>query len=224
MIGLYARAGQTEKAEKEYRATVAINPSQPQSHYDFGVLLFSAARYRDAEAAFRRALESSPNYAEAHNNLAVLLERRGKLDEAVRHYEAAIANKPSYREAHFQLGRLLLKQHHNYQAIRHFEHFIAAEGQSLIGWRDVATDTTGLGARVSESMPVIRQAILASFPGQSRLAAELRHPSQSGTDRPMRGRPLYTAAHVFSFSRVVRANRRPGTPGPFFARQPPRRA
>src|SRR5882724_6181439 len=49
-------------------------------------------------------------------------------------------------------------------AIRHFEHFIAAEGQSLIGWREVTTDTTGLGARVIESMPVIRQAIIASSP------------------------------------------------------------
>src|SRR5882724_2704081 len=50
-------------------------------------------------------------------------------------------------------------------AIRHFEHFITAEGQSLIGWREVTTDTTGLGARVVESMPVIRQALVAANPG-----------------------------------------------------------
>src|ERR1051325_100818 len=49
-------------------------------------------------------------------------------------------------------------------AIRHFEHFITAEGQSRIGWREVKTDTTGLGARVIESMPVIRQALVAANP------------------------------------------------------------
>src|SRR5215471_12928568 len=49
-------------------------------------------------------------------------------------------------------------------AIRHFEHFITAEGQTLIGWREVKTDTTGLGARVIESMPVIRQALVAANP------------------------------------------------------------
>jgi glutamate synthase (NADPH) large chain len=49
-------------------------------------------------------------------------------------------------------------------AIRHFEHFITAEGQSLIGWREITTDTTGLGARVIESMPVIRQALVAANP------------------------------------------------------------
>jgi glutamate synthase (NADPH) large chain len=49
-------------------------------------------------------------------------------------------------------------------AIRMLEHYTAAEGQSLLGWRDVPTDTTGLGARVIETMPVIRQAILVANP------------------------------------------------------------
>ena len=49
-------------------------------------------------------------------------------------------------------------------AIGHVEHFVRAEGQSLIGWRDVPTDTTGLGARVIETMPWISQAIVACSP------------------------------------------------------------
>jgi glutamate synthase (NADPH/NADH) large chain len=49
-------------------------------------------------------------------------------------------------------------------AIRHVERFIRAEGQSLVGWRDVPTDTEGLGARVIETMPTITQAIVAADP------------------------------------------------------------
>ncbi|MBO0739310.1 MAG: glutamate synthase subunit alpha, partial [Alphaproteobacteria bacterium] len=49
-------------------------------------------------------------------------------------------------------------------AMDHVEHFIRAEGQSLIGWRDVPTDTTGLGAKVVETMPWISQAIVACNP------------------------------------------------------------
>src|SRR5258706_4488256 len=45
-------------------------------------------------------------------------------------------------------------------AVRRFQHFIKVEGQTLIGWRDVPTDTTGLGKTVLEQMPVIRQAIV----------------------------------------------------------------
>jgi glutamate synthase (NADPH/NADH) large chain len=49
-------------------------------------------------------------------------------------------------------------------AIRHFEHYVAAEGQALVAWRDVEIDTTGLGARVTETMPWITQAIVAASP------------------------------------------------------------
>ena len=49
-------------------------------------------------------------------------------------------------------------------AIGQFEHFIRVEGQILVGWRDVPTDTTGLGEAVLAQMPVIRQAIVARSP------------------------------------------------------------
>ncbi|HEY2709759.1 MAG TPA: glutamate synthase large subunit [Caulobacteraceae bacterium] len=45
-------------------------------------------------------------------------------------------------------------------AIGQFEHFIRVEGQQLIGWRDVPTDTAGLGKAVLAEMPVIRQAFV----------------------------------------------------------------
>ena len=47
---------------------------------------------------------------------------------------------------------------------RHFEKFIAAEGQTLLAWRDVPTNLDGIGERVLESMPTIRQAIVVRNP------------------------------------------------------------
>src|SRR6267154_3281563 len=49
-------------------------------------------------------------------------------------------------------------------AVKRFEHFIKVEGQTLIGWRDVPTDLTGLGKTVIATMPVIRQAIVGRGP------------------------------------------------------------
>src|SRR5580704_16027076 len=40
-------------------------------------------------------------------------------------------------------------------AVEHIERLIEAEGQSLVGWREVGTDLTGLGAKVIEAMPYI---------------------------------------------------------------------
>ncbi|HWA59992.1 MAG TPA: glutamate synthase large subunit [Caulobacteraceae bacterium] len=49
-------------------------------------------------------------------------------------------------------------------AVGQFEHFIRVEGQVMLGWRDVPTDTNGLGKAVLEQMPVIRQAIVGRGP------------------------------------------------------------
>ncbi len=48
--------------------------------------------------------------------------------------------------------------------VEQFEKFIDKEEQTLIGWRDVPTDTTGLGKAVLDSMPVIRQCLIARGP------------------------------------------------------------
>ena len=50
------------------------------------------------------------------------------------------------------------------EAARRLERFIEIEGQIMLGWRDVPTDPEGLGRAVIESMPVIRQAIVARGP------------------------------------------------------------
>src|SRR6266702_4471308 len=50
-------------------------------------------------------------------------------------------------------------------AVEHIEAFLRAEGQTLLAWREVPTDTTGLGARVIETMPWSAQAIGAASRG-----------------------------------------------------------
>ena len=50
-------------------------------------------------------------------------------------------------------------------AVAQFEHFVAVEGQTLVGWRDVPVNPEGLGKTVLAEMPLIRQAIVARGPG-----------------------------------------------------------
>ena len=49
-------------------------------------------------------------------------------------------------------------------AVARLERFVEIEGQILLGWRDVPIDVTGLGEAVLESLPVIRQAVVARGP------------------------------------------------------------
>ncbi|MEB3416504.1 glutamate synthase large subunit [Alteriqipengyuania sp. WL0013] len=46
-------------------------------------------------------------------------------------------------------------------AVAQLEKFVAKEGQQVLGWRDVPTTLDGIGKAVLESMPVIRQCIVA---------------------------------------------------------------
>ena len=48
------------------------------------------------------------------------------------------------------------------QAVRHFEQVVVQEGQTMIGWREIETDLTGLGEAVIASMPVLRQAVIGA--------------------------------------------------------------
>jgi glutamate synthase domain-containing protein 1 len=50
------------------------------------------------------------------------------------------------------------------EGIRHFERIVAMEGQILLGWRDVPVDPEALGQHLHDTMPVIRQAIVARGP------------------------------------------------------------
>ncbi len=45
-----------------------------------------------------------------------------------------------------------------------FEKFVTKEGQRLVGWRDVPVTLDGLGKAVIESMPVMRQCVIARGP------------------------------------------------------------
>lgn len=66
-------------------------------------------------------------------------------------------------EGEYGVAMCFLPQDENARdvVIGQFEHFIRVEKQQLIGWRDVPVNTAGLGKAVLESMPVIRQAIVA---------------------------------------------------------------
>ena len=64
------------------------------------------------------------------------------------HYAIGQFFMPRGAEAHAQVERIV-------------EEVVAAEGQRLIGWRDVPIDNTGLGERVKAVEPVHRQAFIA---------------------------------------------------------------
>jgi glutamate synthase (NADPH/NADH) large chain len=69
-------------------------------------------------------------------------------------------------EGAYAVGMLFLPQNEasRKECMASLEKLIAAEGQSLIGWRDVPVDNSGLGVSVLPTEPVIKQVFVARGP------------------------------------------------------------
>ncbi|MBC7637526.1 MAG: glutamate synthase large subunit [Acetobacteraceae bacterium] len=86
-------------------------------------------------------------------------------DKLLRHWAGGLGlNLPP--PGHYAVAMCFLprdKQACDY-AMELVERIVVLEGQSFLGWRSVPTDLTGLGTKVIETMPDIRQAIIVRNP------------------------------------------------------------
>ena len=93
-------------------------------------------------------------------------------------------------------------------AVTQFEHFVAVEGQKILGWRDVPIETDGLGQTVLDEMPLIKQAIIGRGPGLKdqdafeRKILAIRKQTQNPLEKQSKthGLPHLTDLYMPSFS------------------------
>jgi Flp pilus assembly protein TadD len=92
-MGLINRAvvlesrGQTEKAIKECREALRIDPNSAIAHNNLGVIYDRHGRNEEAIREFREALRIQPDFARAHNSLAVALCREEDYTGALQEVE-----------------------------------------------------------------------------------------------------------------------------------------
>jgi TolB-like protein len=78
-----ASIGDWVGAERYYRQVLAVDPLNPQPHWDLGTALYHSGRFPAAEAEYRKLIELSPEYSWAHGYLAMTLVAEGKLEAAL---------------------------------------------------------------------------------------------------------------------------------------------
>ena len=81
-------------------------------HYNDGVALLVARKFKEAQQKFEAALALDDKLAEAHNNLAFALRMQGRHNFAasLKHYDRAIALKPTLAQAYMYRGVLFVQQ------------------------------------------------------------------------------------------------------------------
>jgi type IV pilus assembly protein PilF len=142
---LFARLGNKDKADSEYRAALRLAPNDPRMINNYAVYLCQSGR---SEEGVKRFLEAARNpmypTPEAAYTNAGVCQRAAKHDEDARlNFTRALQLKPNFAEAQFQLATL------------QFDHGELAPARAgidgFIGTYNATADLLLLGVRVARA-------------------------------------------------------------------------
>jgi tetratricopeptide (TPR) repeat protein len=101
-----AGLGEADKAVKEFRQAIELNPALPQARLNLAEQLINQNDWEGAEREYIQAIKSAPDLADAHYNYAVLLAMRRRPTEAIRECQTACALNPDDPQSQLLLRTL----------------------------------------------------------------------------------------------------------------------
>jgi tetratricopeptide (TPR) repeat protein len=115
---LYSQQGETEAAEKEFRAELSTYPTDPISNCLLGEILVNKSQAAEAKPYFQAALKVNPVYAEALVGLGKAELAMNNPAAAIDPLRKAIRLDPNEPKAHFVLGSVLRKLGRTAEAVK----------------------------------------------------------------------------------------------------------
>jgi hypothetical protein len=96
---MYYLAGDLDKAEKEYKRTLELNPVEVMVHNNLGLIYMERGNAKAAEDEYKKELEINPNYDNALFNYGLLLYREKRMAEAENMWLSTLKVNPDYVDA-----------------------------------------------------------------------------------------------------------------------------
>jgi type IV pilus assembly protein PilF len=138
---LYARLGEIDRADTEFRDAVRMAPKDPELMNNYAVFLCGHGRGAEGVALFQQAA-ASPTYRTpwaALTNAGVCLRNDKHYPEAEAQFKRALEIKPGHAEAVFQLTELQYSQNRTAEAYERIAKYVAANIPTpellYLGWR-----------------------------------------------------------------------------------------
>lgn len=142
---LFARLGNADKADAEFRTALRLAPHDPRMVNNYAVYLCQNGRTDEGVKRFNEAARNAlyPTPEAAYTNAGVCLRAAKRDDEARANFLKALEVKPNFAEAEFQLATLQL-DHHELAPAR-------AGIDGFIGTYNATPDLLLLGVRVARA-------------------------------------------------------------------------
>jgi choline-sulfatase len=103
----YIRVGRLNEAEGTLRRAVEVDPSDPRSRNNLGIVLTQMRQFDRAIEEYRAIVDQNPGFLEARNNLAIALAESGDLAAAEQMVRDALSRRADYLDAHLTLAAIL---------------------------------------------------------------------------------------------------------------------
>ncbi|PYK31277.1 MAG: hypothetical protein DME57_04350 [Verrucomicrobia bacterium] len=131
--------GRADEAEKEYNATLRIDPDYVKALINLATLYMGKSKLDDAKKYYERALEIDPNSADVRSGYAYVLERLGRPDEARAQYEQAVRRNSKEARLHYTYGAFLDKRGETDAAIAQYQRALEIDPKLADAHSELAT-------------------------------------------------------------------------------------
>jgi len=101
---LYTTANKPELAEGAYRALIAANPEDAESHHGLGNTLLMQKKFVDAEKEFLQAVKLKPDYGVAYGDLAFAASENKEYPLAIKALDLRAKTLPENANTYFLRG------------------------------------------------------------------------------------------------------------------------
>jgi tetratricopeptide (TPR) repeat protein len=165
------------------RRAIALNPGQPEPHFDHGFLAVKKGDFRTAAAEYEKTLALDAQYPEARLNLCISEYQLADFPRAYTLCRAAVAEGPDRAEAHHYLGLVLSKRNEWENAVEELRaavrlspesqetHYAFAQALRKTGHADDAAAEFNVVQRLQETSRTNVQADFREYQARKMVAA-----------------------------------------------------
>jgi TolB-like protein len=146
------------RAEKEFRKALELDPYLISAHQRYGSYLTFMGRFEESIRHYETALELDPFSLQINMNLATTYYLRCEYDRAINHLLKTIELEPDYMPTHFVLGCAYLQHGRLAEAIAEFQliYKLDAEAYLALGFMGYAHALGGQRAEAETLLSVLQ--------------------------------------------------------------------